>query len=68
MVYLKKRCPMRCCITRNQVWVDCMNGVTKFGYTPQVVASWMDVQKMADGLDLMRSAMGTEYIGPINAL
>ena len=45
-----------------------MNGVTKFGYTPQVVTSWMDVQKLADELDLMRSAMGTEYIGPINAL
>ena len=40
----------------NKVWIHTPGG-----------SKLMDVQKLIDGSGTMRSAMGTEYIGPINA-
>ena len=45
-----------------------MNGEMKYWYIPWMKQSWMDDQELVDGLDMMKSVMGTRYIVLMNIL
>jgi hypothetical protein len=45
-----------------------MNWGTRFGFISPVVQSWMDDQRLEDGLATTKSVMSTGHTGPINVL